>query len=135
MAGAHVAPQQIISRAMPGSRILMVEDDPDVRMLMEHVLTGEGYTVDPVGTVEAARTALASNKYDLALVDGVLPDGSGIAVAEEAEERGIPAIVATAYAFRFPKRDLARYGLLLKPVRPDELLEAVKSALRPSTSS
>jgi two-component system, OmpR family, response regulator len=120
---------------MPASRILMVEDDPDVRMLMEHVLTGEGYRVDPVGTVEAGRTALASNKYDLALVDGVLPDGSGIVVAEEADKLGIPAIVATAYAFRFPKRDLARYVLLLKLVRPDELLEAVKSALRPSAST
>jgi DNA-binding response OmpR family regulator len=114
---------------MPGSRILLVEDDLDVRVLMEHVLAGDGYEVDPVSTVAAARTLLRGNKYDLALVDGVLPDGSGIVVAEEADALGIPAIVATAYAFRFPKRDLARYGLLLKPVRPDELLEAVKSAL------
>lgn len=49
---------------------------------------------------------------------------------EEADALGIPTIVATAYAFRFPKRDLARYGLLLKPIRPDDLLQAVKSALR-----
>ena len=80
---------------MPGSRILLVEDDRDVRVLMEHVLTGEGYRVDPVGTVKAAQTALASNEYDLALVDGVLPDASGIVVAEVADALGIPAIVAT----------------------------------------
>lgn len=51
-------------------------------------------------------------------------------VAEEADKLGIPAIVAAAYAFRFPKRDLARYALLLKPVRPVELLQALKNALR-----
>ena len=115
---------------MPASRILLVEDDPHVRVLMEHVLTGDGYAVDLAGTVEAARTLLRNHKYDLAVVDGVLPDGSGIVVAEVAEALGIPAIVATAFAFRFPKRDLARFDLLLKPARPDELLAAVKSALR-----
>jgi DNA-binding response OmpR family regulator len=59
----------------------------------------------------------------------VLPDGSGIPIAEEADKLGTATILVTAYAFRLPKRDLARYGLLLKPVRPDELLDAVKSAL------
>src|SRR5437763_6887533 len=114
-------------------RILLVEDDADVRVLMEHVLISDRYDVDPASTIAAARTLIGRNRYDLVLADGVLPDGSGIAIAEEAERRGIPAIVVTAYAFRFPKRDLARYGLLLKPVRPDELLESVRRAtLHPS---
>jgi len=117
---------------VPAKRILLVEDDHGVRMLMEHVLSGDGYTVDPVSTIDAARMLLRNQAYDLALVDGVLPDGSGIAVAEEAQSLGIPAIVVTAYAFRFPKRDLARYALLLKPVRPDELLDAVQRALSPA---
>jgi hypothetical protein len=59
-------------------------------------------------------------------VDGVLPDGTGLAVAEDAEWRGIPTIVVTGYGFRFPKRDLAGYPVLLKPARPAELLEAVE---------
>jgi DNA-binding response OmpR family regulator len=109
-------------------RILFVEDTDQVRVLMEHVLLSDQHQVDPAATVEAARTLVKRNRYDLVLTDGVLPDGSGVAVAGEADRRGIPAIVVTAYAFRFPKRDLARYGLLLKPVRPDELLEAVRRA-------
>lgn len=119
---------------MPAKRILLVEDDHDVRVLMEHVLMGDGYQVDPISTVAAARTLLGQSCYDLVLIDGVLPDGSGIEVAEHAEQKGVPAIIATAYAFRFPQRQLARYEVLLKPVRPAELLEAVARAIGEATS-
>jgi len=80
-----------------------VEDDPDVRVLMEHVLIGDSYSVDPVSTVAAGRALLGRERYDLVLADGVLPDGGGLAVADDAERRGIPAIVVTGYAFSFPK--------------------------------
>jgi DNA-binding response OmpR family regulator len=88
-------------------RILLVEDDTNVRVLMEHVLLSERYEVDPAATIAAARTLIGRNRYDLVLADGVLPDGSGIEIAKEAERRGIPAIMVTAYAFRLPKDDLA----------------------------
>src|SRR5436190_24357514 len=110
-------------------RILLVEDDADVRVLNGARAHQRGYDVDPAPTIAAARTLIGRKRYDLVLADGVLPDGSGIQIAEEAERRGIPAIIVTAYAFRFPKRELARYALLLKPVRPDELLQAVKQVL------
>lgn len=110
-------------------RILLVEDDADVRVLMEHVLIGERYEVDPTATVAAALTLIGRRRYDLVLADGVLPDGSGIEVATEAQRRGISAIIVTAYAFLLPKHELARFGLLLKPVRPAELLQAVQDTL------
>jgi CheY-like chemotaxis protein len=66
------------------------------------------------------------------LADGVLPDGTGMEVADDAHRRGIPAIIVTAYAFRFSWRELAGYELLLKPVRPDELVQAVERALSAS---
>ena len=116
-------------------RILLVEDDPDVRVLMEHVLIAERYQVDAVATVASGCMLLGRGRYDLVLTDGRLPDGSGIDVADEAVRRGMHAIVVTAYAFQFPQRDLARYDLLLKPVRPAELLEAVRRAVgQPSGS-
>jgi CheY-like chemotaxis protein len=113
-------------------RILLLEDDADVRVLMEHVLIGERYDVDPTGTVAAARTLLQRNHYDLVLADGVLPDGTGMVIASEAVRRGTPVIIVTAYAFRLPKHELARFELLLKPVRPPELLQAVERALEPT---
>src|SRR5438874_5098205 len=111
-------------------RILLVEDDADVRVLMEHVLISDGYDVDPAPTIAAGRTLIGRKRYDLVLADGVLPDGSGIEIAKEAERRGIPAILVTAYAFRLPKDQLAGFELLLKPVRPAELLQAVEGALK-----
>jgi CheY-like chemotaxis protein len=117
-------------------RILLVEDDPDVRVLMQHVLIAERYQVDAVATAASGCMLLARGPYDLVLTDGRLPDGSGIAVAEDATRRGTQAIVVTAYAFQIPQHDLARYELLLKPVRPAELLEAVRRAVgQPSAST
>ena len=116
-------------------RILLVEDDADVRVLMEHVLIGDRYEVDPAATVAAADALLRRRHYDLVLADGVLPDGTGMEVARQAQRSGTPAIIITAYAFRLPKADLARFEVLLKPVRPSELLQAVEQALRGETAT
>lgn len=112
------------------ARILLVDDDEDVRTLLEHVLIAERYEVDAAATVEAARALLERYHYQLLLADMALPDGTGMQVAEEASRRGTPAIILTAYAFRYPKAALARFELLLKPVRPAEVLDAVDKALK-----
>lgn len=110
-------------------RVLLAEDDRDVRMLMEHVLVVNRYQVDAVGTASAARMLLARQRYDLVLTDGALPDGTGLDVAHDAQRRGFPVMVITAYAFILPKEELARFEVLLKPVRPAELLQAVQRML------
>ena len=110
------------------SRILLVEDDKDVRLLVEHVLFRERYDVDPVATLQAGRILLQRNPYDLVLTDAALPDGTGIDLAVQAERRGIPVIIMTAYAFRFGD-DLLRFEVLLKPVRPAELLQVIGRSL------
>jgi two-component system response regulator HydG len=64
------------------------------------------------------------------LADGRLPDGTGMAVADRAGERGIPSLIVTGYGFDLMKdHGLGRFDFLLKPVRPNELLEAVERAL------
>jgi DNA-binding NtrC family response regulator len=111
------------------SSILLVEDDADVRLLMEHVLIDEGHRVDTATTVEAACVLIGSRHYDLVLADGRLPDGTGMTVADQAQERGIPALIVTGYAFVLPSEELSRFEVLLKPVRPHELVAAVERAL------
>src|SRR5260221_8442810 len=69
-------------------RILLVEDDADVRVLMEHVLIGDRYEVDPAATVAAADALLQRRHYDLVLADGVLPDGTGMEIARQAQRSG-----------------------------------------------
>jgi len=112
------------------SRILLVEDDAELRLLLEHVLLGAGYDVDTAATVEAACALLESAAYDLVLADGRLEDGTGMMIAEQAGERGAKSLIITGYAFELPKEQLLQYEFLLKPVRPSELLEAVGRELQ-----
>jgi DNA-binding response OmpR family regulator len=105
-------------------RILLVDDDDGVRTL-EHVLSAAKYEIDAAASVKASLALLERNYYNLLLADLMLPDGSGMQIAEEAHRRGTPTIIVTAYPYRFRRADLARFDLLLKPVQPAELLEAV----------
>jgi two-component system response regulator HydG len=108
---------------------LLIEDDPNVSMLMEHVLLHENYDVETSATAERAKALLDCGDYDLVVADGRLPDGTGMMLADQAQERGIPSLIVTGYAFELMKEGLGRFDFLLKPVRPDELLQAVERAL------
>ena len=110
-------------------RILLIEDDANVRMLMEHVLLRANYEVDVTSTVEQAQAMLAARGYDLVIADGRLPDGNGMTLAKLATKQGIPNFIVTAYGFDLMKDGLGQFEFLLKPVRPDELLQAVEAAL------
>lgn len=116
-------------------RILLVEDDNDVRVLLEHVLIAERYRVDPAATLAAGRMLLGRNHYHLLLADGVLPDGTGMQLADDARRRGIPVIIMTSYGFRFSQTELAGFDLLLKPVRPAELLQCMDRVLLSAAGS
>jgi len=107
------------------ARILLVEDDVDVRPVMEHVLLSAGYEIDAVATEADARELLARVSYDLVIADAKLPDGTGLTVADDARENGTKALIITGYAFTLPHGAFERYDVLLKPLRPTELLDVV----------
>jgi len=112
-------------------RILLVEDDAEVRILVEHVLLDADHEVDAAETVDDGSALLGCNDYDLVITDGRLQDGTGRMLADEARERGIAALIMTGYAFVLQQAgvDLARYDVLLKPISPEELLDSVEKAL------
>jgi DNA-binding response OmpR family regulator len=58
--------------------ILIVDDDEDVRLVMEHVLIDAGYEVDTTGTASGGHKLLQDRSYDLVIADGKLPDGTGL---------------------------------------------------------
>ena len=116
------------------ARILLVEDDAEVGRLLEHVLVGDRYEVDRAKTVTDACSELnAPHRYDLVVADARLPDGTGMKVADCAAESGIRTLIITGYGFAYP--ELRDYEYLLKPVRPAELLTAVRSMLRSAMSA
>jgi DNA-binding NtrC family response regulator len=115
------------------SRILLVEDDHNVRVLLEHVLIDAGYEVDSTATVAEATSLLDSGvTYELLLADGRLPDCTGMALADLAQASGIKTLIITGYAFQLASQDLGRYEFLMKPVRPAELIEAIDRTLHSS---
>ncbi len=111
------------------NRILLVEDDPDVGPLLEHALLQAGFKVHWVSSAREAQELLDGRTYDLLLTDVMLPDGNGLDIADAAKARGLKSLVITGYAFQFPKERLAQHEVLLKPIRPGELVGAIERRL------
>jgi CheY-like chemotaxis protein len=86
------------------ARILLVDDDADVRIMLEHVLLHEGYEVDTAETVSGGKERVRSGSYDLALLDGKLPDGHGSEIAVAASAKGMKVLMVTGYAFTMPEK-------------------------------
>src|SRR5690348_11583359 len=112
------------------ARILLVEDETDVRLVIEHVLIDAGHEIDTTGTMSGGLELLRCRTYDLVIADARLPDGTGIDVADRASERGIKSLVMTGYAFSLAATASAGHEVLLKPLRPREITEAVERALQ-----
>jgi CheY-like chemotaxis protein len=110
-------------------RILLVEDDEQVRLLIEDLLLDSDYEVEATSTVAGGRSLLDLYRYDLLVSDGMLPDGTGMMVAERAQALGVKVLIVTGYAFALPREQLARYRVLSKPVRMSELLQAIQQVL------
>ncbi len=122
---------------MPGAgteRILVVEDDPQVRQAMTRTLEGASYRVSVVEDGRAAVERALLEPFKLVVLDAVMPRASG----REAWDRIRAAQPATRFlivsghaAEQFPPELRAKAGLpfLAKPFRPDDLLRAVREAL------
>jgi len=80
-------------------RILHVDDDPDVRLLMSASLQDIGYTVATAGTVAEALQLAQDLRFDLCILDVKLPDGTGIELCQQL--RGLqpqtPVVYYSAY--------------------------------------
>jgi DNA-binding NtrC family response regulator len=111
------------------ARILLVEDDPDVRPLMEHIILDRGYQVTTAESVTVATTLLNAQPFDLVICDVNLPDGSGLTVADQAIAAGIKTLVVTGHGLSLKPGTLQPYDYLLKPVRGDELLANIQRCL------
>jgi DNA-binding response OmpR family regulator len=119
------------------SKILVVEDDDDLRQGLARRLTASGYDVvlaaDGLTAVSAART----ERPDLVLLDIGLPGGSGLTVlhrySDSAALMFTPVVVLTGRDPIAIETDVRKYGVagfLTKPADNDELLRVIERALR-----
>jgi len=116
------------------SRLLVVDDEPDLRTLYEMTLLREGFALDSAGSVEDALALLDSRRYDAVITDMRLPDGTGLDVLRWLEQRGRPerAIVITAYGSPENAVEALKagaYDYLTKPVDLRQFRMVVASAL------
>ncbi len=115
-------------------RLLVVDDEPDLRTLYELTLVREGYSVDSAGTVEEAWELLNAHPFDLLITDMRLPDGSGLDLLERLDSHGRSekAIIITAYGSAENAVEALKagaYDYLTKPVDLRQFRAAVASAL------
>jgi len=123
--------------APPIPRLLVVDDEPDLRTLYELTLLREGYEVESAGTVEEAWALLqerGAGGYQLVITDMRLPDGSGLDLLHRIDERGQgeKAVVFTAYGSPENAVEALKagaYDYLTKPVDLRQFRAVVASAL------
>lgn len=120
---------------MPAPRILVVDDEADLRELLEITLVRMGLDVDSAECLEAARALFNRHDYALVLTDMRLPDGSGIELVREvaSAQRGTPIAVITAFGSTdnaVAALKAGAFDYLSKPVGLDQLRLLVQSALR-----
>lgn len=119
---------------MASPRILVVDDEADLRELLEITLIKMGLDVDSADCLAAARAHLARTEYALVLTDMRLPDGLGIELVTEvsAREKNTPIAVVTAYGSADNAVSALKAGAfdyVSKPVALDQLRLMVQSAL------
>ena len=122
-------------RAGPRSaQVLVVDDEPDIRELLELTLVKMGLGVASVGSIAEAKELLKGERYDLCLTDMRLADGEGLELVRHIATLGsdLPVAVITAYGSAENAVAALKAGAFdydSKPVGLEQLRALVKSAL------
>ena len=119
---------------MTATRVLVVDDEPQILRALETTLRGAGYDVEPTATAEEALTKAAARPPEAVILDLVLPDRSGVEVCREL--RGwsqAPIIILSAVGSEREKvaaLDAGADDYVTKPFGVEELLARLRAALR-----
>jgi len=112
--------------SLSGLKILLVEDEAMIAMLVEDMLTDSGATVvGPAGGVQAALDAISTNEIDGALLDVNLGGEQSFDVADALAERSIPFIFVTGYGGQGVRERYPDAPTLQKPFVTSDLERAL----------
>lgn len=120
---------------MVAAKLLVVEDEPELRQAVCRALTETGFEVTTAVTGREGTTSLCSNTFALAIVDLMLPGMTGWDIIRQVREQGVstPILVLSARNGLHDKvqtLDLGADDYLPKPFRTEELLARVRALLR-----
>jgi CheY-like chemotaxis protein len=128
-------PERDEGRCLSGSgRILVVDDELEIRSLVEDILSEAGYEVETVGDGTRAMEILRSASFEAVITDLGMPDITGWEVAREARKihPGIGLILITGWAAALDPKEVERHGIdhtLRKPFEMVELLRGVNEVV------
>lgn len=119
---------------MKTARILVVDDEADIRALLAEILADEGYSVTTAADATQARAARREGEFDLVLLDIWMPDIDGITLLKEWKEGGITGsvVMMSGHGTVDTAVEATRLGALdfiEKPISLSRLLRAVDRAL------
>ncbi len=119
-------------------RVLVVDDEPEIRTLLERALTARGFQVETAPDGEEALARVAAHQPSLVLLDAMLPRIHGFEVARrlraDVRTRGVPVVMMTAVyrGWRFAQDARDAYGAedyIEKPFRLEDLVQRIESVL------
>ena len=118
-------------------KILIIEDEPDIRKTLDYNISREGYHVVSASSLVEAKSQLESDSFSLILLDLMLPDGSGLDLCREIksdkEKSSIPIIILTAKDDEVDKVvgfELGADDYVTKPFSVRELILRMKAVLK-----
>jgi len=117
------------------SRILLIEDEPGLVLTVSDLLNTEGYEVESAADGETGLSKAANGKFDLVILDIMLPRKTGFEVCRELRQKGIDVAILmltakTQVVDRVVGLKLGADDYLTKPFDPAELLARVEALLR-----
>ena len=117
------------AKTVAGKRVLVVEDELMIRMLLDGMLTDLGHTVaGEAGSIEEALTLAKEGEFDVALLDVNLNGKPINPVVEVLIARGLPFVFATGYGQRGVPEPYRHSPTLQKPFQADALARAIAAA-------
>ena len=124
------APDTAVSNNARRARILVVEDQDDVRGLLVTALEIEGHLVDEAPNAREGLDRLQKTHYNLVLSDYAMPGGTGSWMLHEAERQGLLAGTAALIVTAHPDaRELAHLEVIPKPIDLDHFLDQIRRVL------
>lgn len=115
--------------------ILVVDDEDDLRMLLDHVVANAGYTVTAASDGEEAISLLKKNRFDVALLDIQMPNATGIDVLKYIQKNSssTKAIMLTGYAdlkHAMEAREFGACDFISKPYKVEDVLTTIERVLK-----
>ena len=124
----------------PKATILIVDDEPDLREVLQEYFVAQGYTALSAESAAAARALAAEQRVDVALLDVAMPGEDGLSLARHLRERYSKLAIimltsAGAVVDRVVGLEVGADDYVTKPFDPRELLARIKSVLRRTSAA